>query len=85
MKRSIAHLSIGLVLFLTALANQSFGQSAPQQVKGLANGSTWEATTNNAPAVAVSSTTEYVLAQRELEKRRSSLVQRFRPFGAGIF
>jgi carboxypeptidase family protein len=26
-----------------------------------------------------------VLAQRELEKRRSPLVQRFRPFGAGIF
>jgi impB/mucB/samB family len=25
-----------------------------------------------------------VLAQREPEKRRSSLVQRFRPFGAGI-
>jgi hypothetical protein len=28
---------------------------------------------------------EGVLAQRELEKRRSPLVQRFRPFGAGIF
>jgi len=28
---------------------------------------------------------EIVLAQRELEKRRSPLVQRFRPFGAGIF
>ena len=26
-----------------------------------------------------------VLAQRELEKRRSPLVQRFRPFGTGIF
>jgi hypothetical protein len=29
--------------------------------------------------------TAYVLAQRELEKRRSPLVQRFRPFGTGIF
>jgi hypothetical protein len=27
----------------------------------------------------------YVLAQREMEKRRSPLVHRFRPFGAGIF
>jgi hypothetical protein len=27
----------------------------------------------------------YVLAQREMEKGRSSLVHRFRPFGAGIF
>jgi hypothetical protein len=26
-----------------------------------------------------------VLAQREMEKRRSPLVHRFRPFGAGIF
>ena len=26
-----------------------------------------------------------VLAQREMEKGRSSLVHRFRPFGAGIF
>jgi hypothetical protein len=60
MKRSIAHLSIWVVLFLAAHAYQSFGQSTPQQVKGTANGSTWEAMTNNAPAVAVSSTTEYV-------------------------
>jgi hypothetical protein len=30
-------------------------------------------------------TCSHVLAQRELEKRRSPLVQRFRPFGAGIF
>jgi site-specific DNA-methyltransferase (adenine-specific) len=28
---------------------------------------------------------ERVLAQREMEKRRSPLVRRFRPFGAGIF
>ena len=27
----------------------------------------------------------FVLAQREMEKRRSPLVHRFRPFGAGIF
>ena len=27
----------------------------------------------------------FVLAQREMEKGRSSLVHRFRPFGAGIF
>jgi hypothetical protein len=31
------------------------------------------------------STDAFVLAQRELEKRRSPLVHRFRPFGAGIF
>lgn len=60
MKQPMTYLSLGLALFLASFANQSLGQSTPQQVKGTANGSNWQALTNEALAVAVSATTEYV-------------------------
>jgi hypothetical protein len=50
-----------LALFLASFANLGLAQSTPQQVKGTtAQGTPWEALTDNAPAVAVSTTTRYV-------------------------
>lgn len=49
MKHTIAHLSIGLALFLAGLANHSFAQSTPQSISGPG----WEARTLFSPAVAV--------------------------------
>jgi hypothetical protein len=60
MKRSIKHLTIEMALILATFANQSLAQSTPQQVAGTVNGKDWQALTDNAPAVAVSSTTKYV-------------------------
>jgi hypothetical protein len=60
MKRSIKHLTIEMALILATFANQSLAQSTPQQVAGTVNGKSWQALTDNAPAVAVSSTTKYV-------------------------
>ncbi|MFZ1918905.1 MAG: hypothetical protein WAU58_15125 [Terriglobales bacterium] len=55
MQRAIAHLSIGLALFLTSIANQGMAQSKPKQLKGTG----WDALTESAPAVASDGVNRY--------------------------
>src|SRR5215469_8992129 len=56
MKHSIPRFQLGLALVLASLLGQAFADSSPLPVAG----SSWQALTTMAPAVAVSKTTKYI-------------------------
>jgi len=67
------------------MSHQELEAAVAKLSKSISNLSDLQATVEVMKLVAKMGNGHTVLAQREMEKGRSSLVHRFRPFGAGIF